>query len=452
MKTPSSSDSVKSMKNQKSPTKPNSNSHANSKERPPLSKSNNDENVVPNTDDIITTDVNTNPEMNQPTGSIEVDNTTHSRTSETDDSTTNSTTGETTDSIDPPPMTYPFIKESDDSIKIFIYNTDAGKEGDLTHFYDNSYWELVGLHPDVEVSKDTVKHRNDIATTTQKGGDNENTNKDEPDGPYQYFARFLSSIFKGKEQTTKSPLSFNKPIEDSKQTEPTYKMKESPEAMTGFSGMKNTGTSSPVAKEDGLLYIHPTVPHQNVSLTKQLEEEGAHLQKTVFNTTATKVINTTDETNDTTDDHDTNIKDDRNITNNNVVNTISNIFDTNESNPSVVNQPNIIVLTFFPNKGIKRYSDVIETRNQDTDIDITQSRFKFKELEKIKVIKDTKKLTEDVSIGEVFYINGKIVVLKGMLNTSTNRSENVEELKRYDLINVDAEISAFPNTRGYIQE
>jgi hypothetical protein len=383
MKTSSRSNSVKSMKNQKSPTKPDSNSHANSKERPPLSKDNNDANVVPNTDDIIATEVNTNPEMNQPNDSIEVDNT------------TNSTTSESKDSIEPPPLTYPFIKESDDSIKIFIYNTDAGKEGDLIHFYDNSYWELVGLHPDIEVSNDTVKHRDDIAPATQTGGNNENVNKDELDGPYGFFERFVTSIFKPTQQPNTKP-----------EPPPITEAKPEPPPIT-----EENKETTPDDKSNTLLSISP-VPVSSASPV----EQGDDNQK-----------------------------------GSSIASSISNLFSAPDIKESGMNNdPNIIVLTFFPNQGIKPYKEVIETRNQETDIDITQTRYKFKELEKIKMIKDTKKLSVEVSIEEVFYINGKLVVLKGMLNTFSNDTAGV--IPQNILIDVDTELSMFPNTRGYTSE
>lgn len=437
MKTPSSSNSVKNTKNKPSTTEPSSTPFINSKQQKTNSKGYIPTNGEPNVDGIIPTDVNINLEMSATNNPIETDNTTNNTTQETNDSTTT----EIKDSFEKPLLTYPFIKESDDSIEIFIYNTDAGKEGDLIHFYDNSYWELVGLHPELEVSNERIAGANsgndriflnDITTNLQKGGDNENASKDESVGPYQYFQRFLSSIFKSKEDTTNNESIFS-----------INKMKKSPEktaeVMTGM-GDK----TSPTNKDDGLLYIHPTVPDMNVSLTKQLKEEGANLQKSVFNTTATPVINTTENTNPANTINNEN----NTIVTDNNDNTISSLFEKSERNESVVNISNIIVLTFFPNQGIKPYKEVIEKRNQDIDIDITQSRYKFKEIEKLKMIKDTKKLAEDVSIEEVFYINGKIVVLKGMLNMTTNS----EELKQNDLIDVDVEILAFPHTRGYTHE
>ena len=84
---------------------------------------------------------------------------------------------------------------------------------------------------------------------------------------------------------------------------------------------------------------------------------------------------------------------------------------------------------------------MIETRNPELDIDITLSKYKFKELEKIKMIKENKTLSTDISIKEVYYINGKLIVLKGALNTIENGGANTET--NVVFIDVKTEIANF---------
>ena len=98
-----------------------------------------------------------------------------------------------------------------------------------------------------------------------------------------------------------------------------------------------------------------------------------------------------------------------------------------------------IVIRFTPNIEIVSLKKLFEERNPDIDIDINSSKFKYKELEKLKVIKEKKQLPY-IYIEEIYYINGKLIVLKGIYNEPDTSTD----------INLESELSIYENTRGNI--
>jgi hypothetical protein len=106
--------------------------------------------------------------------------------------------------------------------------------------------------------------------------------------------------------------------------------------------------------------------------------------------------------------------------------------------PTPPETPASIIIRFTPNK-ITSLKTLITTRDPNTDIDITNDKLQYKELELIKTIKEKKQLTTDIYIEEVYYINGKLVVLKGVLNNTSLPKTPID---------LTSNISVFENTKA----
>jgi hypothetical protein len=106
--------------------------------------------------------------------------------------------------------------------------------------------------------------------------------------------------------------------------------------------------------------------------------------------------------------------------------------------PTPPETPASIIIRFTPNK-ITSLKTLITTRDPNTDIDITNDKLQYKELELIKTIKEKKQLTTDIYIEEVYYINGKLVVLKGVLNNTSLPKTPID---------LTTNISVFENTKA----
>ena len=97
----------------------------------------------------------------------------------------------------------------------------------------------------------------------------------------------------------------------------------------------------------------------------------------------------------------------------------------------------MVIIRFSPIKQFTSLKTLMNKRNPETDIDITNDKFQYKEIEKILSIKEKKQVTTDFYIEEIYYINGKLVILKGILNGT--------ELIGTP-INLQSNISIFENT------
>jgi hypothetical protein len=290
------------------------------------------------------------------------------------------------------PLVYPFIEENEDYIRIFIYNPEAGKEGDLIHFYDKTYWDLVGLYPEVDILDDIFPDDKDEYQALQKGGDD--GDKDELSGPYKYFKGIIELFFKRNDKD--KSISVIADTGDDKKA--VSDANNDTNKNTVFDMYKDTTVEDDTDAKNtppSLFGLNPVNP--NTTLNADKKEDSKENQKD-------------------------GVKEDAKQDNKPVSSPLDLVL-SNE--PSVKSDGNAIVLTFFPNDGFKFFVEVLESRNPDLDIDITQSKYKFKELDKIDKIKNKKSLSTDISVEEVFYINGKLIVLKGMLNINANGAVKV---------------------------
>jgi len=277
------------------------------------------------------------------------------------------------------PSTYPFIEVNNEYIKIFIYNPDAGKEEDLIHFYNKSYWDLVGVYAEINVLSDIFADVKEVAPTI-KGGEGGKSY------PYTVFEGIINNLL-GR-----------------KNTEPNADVQQNAAAESNIALEENTKKDEVFTKDTD----------------KTAKNDDTHKDNTPSSLLSLNPVEPTPIVETNKDQP----KDSSDMPNNNATSIFSSIIQVNE--PSMKTDGNAIILTFTPNTGFKSFKDVIESRNPDMDIDITQSRFKYKELEKIELIKEKKGISMDICVEEVFYINGNLIVLKGMLNTHSSGDVKME--------------------------
>ena len=245
-------------------------------------------------------------------------------------------------------------------------------------FYDNQYWDIVGIKPSKLINK------NSLTTVKQTGGEGKTENNTtEPYGTFKYvFDYFNGFINKITESTTKTKT----PLENA--------------------GLTFTKESKPYDFD-----IDPTGSLTNsiINPTKPKDPVG-----TLIPETDPQLFNTTSET-------------DLSITTN--------------STPPPPTPPKTptLVIQFSPNKNFTSLKKLMETRNSDVDIDITSDKFQYKELEKLKIIKEKKQLTTDIYVEEIYYINGKLVLLTGVLNGTEQTGTPID---------LNTNISIFENTRA----
>jgi hypothetical protein len=266
----------------------------------------------------------------------------------------------------------PNIKITDDYIKCYINNTNYENQSDLTKFYDENYWNLIGLTPEITVQN---------STQTGGGGvDDENTN-DPLSSPYKYFYYILKnnpvSLLLKKRETNKSP---------------------SPSFLESVGFKKTEKEQKPYNYDSDPLHI-PTALSMNPTKIKEIT--GSLVSPThVFDTNPEKISNEyLDKTPQST-----------------------------------------LIIKFTPNNGIISLTELMKTRDLNIDIDITQYKLKYKELEKIKIIKEKKKISDDIFLEEIYYINEKLVILKGILNDTSTKT----------VIDLSSNLSLFEYTKcGY---
>jgi len=210
----------------------------------------------------------------------------------------------------------------------------------LPKFYDENYWNLVGVTPEITIQNQPI----------QKGGENTNESLT---SPYKYFNYILKN----------NPISLL-----------LKKRNESPSFLESIGFKKINKEEKPYNYDSDPLHIPNAL---SMNPTKIKETTGSLISPThAFD------INPEEISNDYRDK-------------------------TTQS---------ILIIKFIPNNGIISLENLIKTRDPNIDIDITQFKFKYKELEKIKNIKEKKKISDDIYLEEIYYINEKLVILKGILN------------------------------------
>ena len=239
----------------------------------------------------------------------------------------------------------PNIKITDNYIEFYI---NYSNQPELPKFYDENYWNLIGLTPEITIQDQPTIHNQ----PNQRGGENTN---DSLTLPYKYFHYILKN----------NPISLllKKRNESS-----------SPSFLKSFGFKKTEKEEKPYNYDSDPLHIPNAL---SMNPTKIKETTGSLISPThAFDINPEEISN---------DYHDK----------------------TTQS---------ILIIKFTSNKGIISLENLMKTRDPNIDIDITESKFKYKELEKIKIIKEKKEISEDIYLEEIYYINEKLVILKGILN------------------------------------
>jgi len=278
------------------------------------------------------------------------------------------------------------VKEINDNIEVTIYidGTD-----DYLDFYDDEYWNIVQLKkPDIEILYSDEKTNN-----LQKGGESGDIKLDESlTGPYKY----INYVFK------------NNPIYRffQRKDKETEKKTNIETELYSYTGTQKEKYHYEHDTFPSIIDINPTKPKSQTPIDPSYErtKEELFYMKPVDDLTQPPITKSVTETND----------------------------DIVE-----LKSTKTLILRFPLKKSPISLKKIMESRNPNIDIDITNSKFNYKEIERIQTIKQKKQLT-DIYLEEIYYINGKLLIFKGILNKTTIDKTSID---------LNDDILIFENTR-----
>jgi hypothetical protein len=262
----------------------------------------------------------------------------------------------------------PNIKITNSYIEFTINNPNYGKESDLIKFYDEEYWKIVGLYPEVTIELEGIDEEN----TRKIGGESikikEGGEEEEEEGkkltiPYKYVDYILKS----------NPIRslFNKSGSTTLRTSPLPGPSRPLTILEKIGFKKKEETNIPPYNYDNdpspiptLLTINPTV-QKDITTTVLPTNE-------VFQMTPENVLE----------------------------------LDT----PTKICR---IKIKFTPNKGIESMKEILKSRDVNIDIDIDQEGYKKKEKEIIENIKKKKGI--EIELNDIYKISGRIIIMKGVM-------------------------------------
>jgi hypothetical protein len=158
-------------------------------------------------------------------------------------------------------------------------------------------------------------------------------------------------------------------------------------------------------------------------------------KKNITETTNEPVEKKIDDTEEKNDENEEKIDDnEEKIDDNEEKNDENDDNDENDENKEKIDEP--IILLKFPKTEIVPLYNTMKTRNYEENIDITKNKFKYDEINEIFKIQQYTK-TEVIYLEEIYVINGKLVLLKGI-------TENPQQK-----IQITDEIHFFKNTMMY---
>lgn len=279
-------------------------------------------------------------------------------------------------------------------IYVRISNPDAGKEGDLIHFYSEEYFNFIGIYPEIFLPNNHYKIKK---YPDQTGGNNTNTNYDDNSIPYKYFKHF----FDGLMNVRKIPHSANPNNVNSISP---HKSGTCLPKLCNNNNINNVVNNDDIdSKSKSIFDVNPTIPHN---------PEGNVLPNThIFDIVKEEVIDDTSQ----------------------------------ETNASM----NTTILLKFKAKKIITLKSLLETRNPKINVTLTPyHKLTYLELNKIKAIKNMKKLNF-ISIDDVYYIDDFLIILKGMDGLGLHNDDNADNNDKDNnlILNLKEDVNIFTDTK-----
>ena len=259
----------------------------------------------------------------------------------------------------------PHILVGEGYIEFYIDNPEFGREKDLVPFYRTEYFELIGLQPEeIEIMKGEESFD---SATGQKGGG------DDIEGPYRYFAHVLDWMankiysFRGSNELSKKNVI---------QTSPTPTASSATSFVSPATPLKEPATPlkepATLLKEPATLLKEPATPLKERSDIVSSEESK----------------------------------------------------DINVLNPSskIQSRPHIHQIRIrFRQTLCESLQKVIEKRKESpntSEMEYNKNFFTLKEADVLTEIKKRQGM-EVLYLEDVYFIHGRIIVLKGLSNNNT---------------------------------